>query len=223
MSFIVKTWTPEFRTRSFSRSSRLRTPIRAVCSGEDRRSESADRRQLDRLGPQQCGQRHAVNVAAWRARRRVHVPVSIDPEKADRLSGGACMRRRRCDRSRRQAVIAPEHERHRALLDRCARDLIKAFRRPWRCLLMNFFFGSPSFFVSGIGEGRSPRSATDRPSPAIFSRVRRCGTPTAPYPHPGGCRPYRGARRSNGRARHGGTIPKSLEQRAKREEDGGFA
>ena len=33
MSFIVYTCTPELRTRSFSRSSRLRTPINAVCCG----------------------------------------------------------------------------------------------------------------------------------------------------------------------------------------------
>ena len=33
MSFIVKTWTPESRTATFSRSSRLRTPTSTVCSG----------------------------------------------------------------------------------------------------------------------------------------------------------------------------------------------
>ena len=33
MSFIVKTWTRDSRTSSFSRSSRLRMPMSTVCSG----------------------------------------------------------------------------------------------------------------------------------------------------------------------------------------------
>src|SRR5829696_8862925 len=36
--------------------------------------------------------------------------------------------------------------------------------------LMNFFVGSPWRFVSGIGDGKSPRSTTTRPMAAICSR-----------------------------------------------------
>ena len=94
MSFIVKTRTPESRTISFSRSSRLRMPMRTVFSGCTFGREPADARQLRRLLAEQRRERHAVHVAAAAARRRVHVAVRVDPDqrRSARRCGGRSRR-----------------------------------------------------------------------------------------------------------------------------------
>ena len=63
MSFIVNTCTPESRTAIFSRSSRLRMPMSTVCAGSTFGENAADLRELRRLGAEQRGERHAVDVA----------------------------------------------------------------------------------------------------------------------------------------------------------------
>ena len=57
------------------------------------RREPADRGQLGRFGTEQRSQWHAVDVAARRTRRRVHITVRVDPQEAHGPSGRACVRR----------------------------------------------------------------------------------------------------------------------------------
>ena len=98
--------------------------------GQHLRREAADPRQLGGLGAEQRRERHAVDVAAGRTRRRVHVAVRVDPDQADRLLLPADEIGRRGDRSGRQAVIAAEDERKPALLERRERGLVQLLADP---------------------------------------------------------------------------------------------
>ena len=171
MSFIVKTCTRESRTATFSRSSRLRTPMSTVCAGSTFGEKPPMPRQLGRLGAEQRRERHAVDVAAQRRRRRVHVAVRVDPEQADRqLLRRLRPRRGRRDRSGREAVVAAEHERQSRPPSSDARArLVQLLADAARCRRCTSSARRAARCVSGIGAGRSPLSTTGTPSAAIRS------------------------------------------------------
>src|SRR5213594_3668473 len=93
--------------------------------GQDAWRES-DGRELGRLLTEERGKRHPVHVTARGRGRGVHVAVRVDPYQADRLllsapdPGGA-----RRNRTRGQAVIAAEHQRQCAFLERLQADVVQ--------------------------------------------------------------------------------------------------
>ena len=194
MSFIVYMCTPELRTRSFSRSSRFRTPIERRILRQHGRRETADARQFRRLRTHQRRQRHSVHVATGGAGRCVHVAVRVNPEQPDGLLCRSNISSRGRDRAGRQAVIAAEHEgewrprrARRAPSDRASRTRAAIS-------LMNFFWGRrASSFRESVKAGRPCRRRRVR-ARRFSRRCRRCGTPTAPCRPLGGCLPGRGGR-----------------------------
>ncbi len=150
-----------------------------------------------RFGTEQRGQRHAVHVAARRARRRVHVAVRVDPQQPERLARVARVRGRCRHRSSAQAVVAAQHQRKRAFFDRRARGLIQAVA-DLGDLLDELLSGIA--VLSRFRDGRRQVAAIDDEAAQFrdpFTAARRCGTRTAPCRRRGGCRPCRAARRSN--------------------------
>ena len=125
MSFIVKTWTPEARTISFSRASRLRMPMRTVCSGATfgekppmRESSAGSEPRSDASGmpwtlplPELAG----VFMSPCASTQMRPSGFTVAP---DELS-------RRRDRAGRQAVVAAEHEREAAPLEHAERRLVE--------------------------------------------------------------------------------------------------
>ena len=159
--------------------------------------DAADPRELRRLLAEQRRERHAVDVAAQRRRRRVHVAVRVDPQQADRQV--ARLPRpfaRGADRSGAEAVIAAEHERHRALGERLERRLVQLRADLGDVADVLLALVARFLRLSGIGAGRSPLSTTVWPErDELLGRARRCGTPTVPCPRRGDCRRGRAERR----------------------------
>ena len=94
--------------------------------GQHRWREAAYRRELGGLGAKQRRERHAVHVAAWSACRRVHVAVSVDPQKPERLARRSRVRGRRGDGSGPETVIAAEHQGKGTFFERRTSGLIDA-------------------------------------------------------------------------------------------------
>ena len=170
MSFMVKTWTPESRTATFSRSSRLRMPTSTVCAGTTFGEKLPILDSSDGLGPEKRGERHAVDVARQRRGGRVHVAVRVDPEEADRevLRATSPLGGRR-HRAGADAVIAAEHDRQRPFVERCRATSDTPSDRPWRCrgCISCARRAAPAFRESAKA-GR-PLSSTLQPSEAIRS------------------------------------------------------
>ena len=143
---------------------------------------------------EQRRERHAVHVAAGRRLGRVHVAVRVDPDQAERQRrgpahpGGAGRHR-----SGGQAVIAAEHERQRAGVERLQRDCRRASGRPWRCRGCTSCACRPGASSRESAPAGLPLSTTVRPSAAmLIADAGDARTPTAP------CR--RRAARRRGRA-----------------------
>ena len=123
MSFIVKTWMRESRTRCFSllvqvpdadEHGVLRADLRGLKPPMHASSAGS--------GTEQRRQRHAVDVARLvLLAGRVHVAVRVDPDQAEsaRPRAAACAAARG-DRPGREAVVPAEHERQRAPASRLA-------------------------------------------------------------------------------------------------------
>ena len=130
-------------------------------------------RQLGRLGSEQRRERHAVDVAAQRRRRRVHVAVRVDPQQADRqvLACACAQSAAAATDPAAEAVIAAEHERHRAFVERRERRLIQPSGRPSRCrgCISCARRAAPAFRES---------APADRPCRRRCSRARRCCSPS---------------------------------------------
>ena len=100
-------------------------PMRTVCSGATFGEKPPMRDELGGLGTEERRERHAVDVAAARARRRVHVAVRVDPDEAERLALAPHEVGRRRHRTGREAVVAAEHEREAVLLEHAERRLVE--------------------------------------------------------------------------------------------------
>ena len=94
-----------------------------MCSRQHRRLIAADARELGRLGSEQRGQRHAVHVAGLARVGTIHVAVRVHPDQSERLAVRALKRRGRRNRAGAEAVIAAEHDRQRAFVQRRQRRL----------------------------------------------------------------------------------------------------
>ena len=145
----------------------------------------------------------AAPRAACRARCRWRTSPACSCRRARRPRSGraACSSRAhevggRRHRSGGEAVIAAEHERHRALLERRRATSCTASRR--RCAISRMYFLLRVADGLGLGNRRDEIALVDdrvcRARPAA-RRARRCGTPTAPCRRRGGCRRGRAARR----------------------------
>ena len=113
MSFIVNTCTPDSRTATFSRSSRLRMPTSTVCAGSTFGDKPPMCASSAGSGPSSAASGMPCTLPLERGRGRVHVAVRVDPEQADRQPlGRSCAqaaaappsRRRGCDRRRAPAA-----------------------------------------------------------------------------------------------------------------------
>ena len=169
MSFIVNTCTRESRTATFSRSSRLRTPMSTVCSGRifgDQPPICASSLGSDPRAPR----------AACRARCRSATSPVCSCRRARRPTGGRWAARASASPTSRRPPPSPRRGcgRHPA---RAASRLRTATRARSRKALVQTFAISRAYLrrlslgdcVSGIGAGRSPLSATVNPSAAICS------------------------------------------------------
>ena len=74
--------------------------------------------QLARAEPEACGKRHAVDVAARGARRRVHVGVCIDPQQADLLAAVPEVLGNAGHGPDRNRVIPADHDRNVPFFER---------------------------------------------------------------------------------------------------------
>ena len=194
-SFMVKAWMPKPLTISFSRSSRLRMPTSAVCSGRTDGLGAADPGQLQRLAAEQRRQRHAVDVAGRGRGRRVDVGVSVHPDQPELLAAGAQPRRRRGHRAGAEAVVAAERDRQSALVQRGQRGLMQlgahAGDLPHVALVR----------IAGplqLGDRRRDVALVDHASRRARRAARpdrRSGSPTDPCRRRGGCRRGRAGRR----------------------------
>ena len=201
MSFIVKTCTPEFRTRSFSRSSRLRTPISAVCCG----STVGEKPPIDESSAG-SGPSSAASGMPCTLPLGVLAGVFMSPCASIHSKPEWLGRRRARERPTRRPTRRRGCDRRRA---RAESRLLRSTRaRPGRARsqtfaisLMNFFLGIAVLLCFG-NRRRKIAPIDDRRGRARRSvrRGPRCETRTAPCRRHGGCRPCRGERRSNGRA-----------------------
>ena len=188
MSFIVKTRTPEARTISFSRSSRLRMPISTVCSGCTFGENPPMRDSSAGSWPEQRRERHAVDVAAAARGGRVHVAVRVDPDEADPPAAAAHEVRGGRDRPGREAVVAAEHERHAALLERRERTSCRGARRPSRSRGCTSSAGRRRPWSPGSARRDRPRRRPSCRARSAARRARQSGTRTGPCRRRGGCR-----------------------------------
>ena len=125
MSFIVKTCTRESRTISFSRSSRLRMPMSTVCSGSTFGEKPPMRDSSAGSGPSSAAsgmpwtlplpELAGVFMSPCASTQMRPSGLFVAPEE---VGGGG-------DRPGREAVIAAEHERNAALLERGERRLVE--------------------------------------------------------------------------------------------------
>ena len=121
MSLIVYALIPSSRIRSRSWASTERRPTSATRDGSTAGSVQASPLEAAVREAERRCERHSVDVAARRRLGRVHVGVGVDPEHAADAPG-AC---EAAERPHRDRVVAAEHERQRALLERQADE-------PWR-------------------------------------------------------------------------------------------
>ena len=126
ISFIVYTCTPELRTRSFSRSSRLRTPTSAVCCGRTVGEKPPIDESSAGSGPSSAASGMPCTLPLG-----VLAGVFMSPCASTHRSPSGLPAARACAADRRhrssaQAVIAAEHQRNRAFFDRRARGLVQA-------------------------------------------------------------------------------------------------
>ena len=163
MSFIVKTRTPESRTISFSRSSRLRMPISTVCSGSTFGEKPPIRDSSDGSGPSSAASGMPCTLPL-----PVLAGVFMSPWASTQMS--PMRHRARGARSRRSRRPSPppgcDRRRARAgcRLSRGPRARsCRASRRPARSRGCTSCAGSPSALTSGIGATRSPSSTTVMP------------------------------------------------------------
>ena len=184
MSFIVKTCTPESRTISFSRSSRLRMPMRTVCSGATFGEKPPMRESSAGSGPRSDASGMPCTLPLPRARRRVHVAVRVDPDEAERLVVAAHEVGGGGDRAGREAVVAAEHERNAALLERRERGLVEplADARDLADVLLvriaeRLDFGNRRDEIALVDDGDARARSAARASPAIRKAEGPMSTP----------------------------------------------
>ena len=116
MSAIVNTWTPTRRSWLRSPRSTLRMPtstVRGVVGHRHRPGHVLE--PLVTGQAERHRQRHAVDVAAGRGRRRVDVGVRVQPDDA---AGPAERPGQAAQRADRDRVVAAQHQRHLAVRHR---------------------------------------------------------------------------------------------------------
>jgi hypothetical protein len=96
-----------------------------VRSGVTFGEKAADARELRGLGPEDRRERHALDVAARRRARRVHVAVRVDPDETERLVLAPQEIRRGRDRAGRERMVAAQHDRDAPLLEHRERGLVE--------------------------------------------------------------------------------------------------
>ena len=182
MSFIVKTCTLRVADGDLLALVEVAHADEHGVRGQHLRRQAADLREL---APARV---RAAPRAACRARCRSATSPACSCRRARRPTAGRSAARASASPTSAaaatepgaEAVVAAEHERHRAFDQRLERGLVQLLadlRDVARCTSAGSSRGA---CVSGIGAGRSPLSATVKPSAAICSPARRSGTPTAP-------------------------------------------
>ena len=166
MSFIVKTCTPESRTISFSRSSRLRMPMSTVCSGGTFGEKPPMRESSAGSGPSSD-----ASGMPWTLPLSNVAGVFMSPCASTQIRPSGLPSRRTksavaATEPAAEAVIAAEHERDAAFLEHRQRRLVEplADARDLADVLLARDRRAPS--ISGIGATRSPSSTTVMPSAA---------------------------------------------------------
>ena len=159
-----------------------------VCAGSTFGDEAADvaraRPARGRAAPR-AACRGRCRSATWpacscRRARRSTAGRSAGRASASPMSAAAA------DRPGAEAVVAAEHERHRALVERRAAPSGTASGRPWRCRGCTSSARRAASCVSGIGVGGRPCRRRCSRARRCARRARRCGTPTAPCRRRGG-------------------------------------
>ena len=198
MSFIVKTWTPRRRgSRSFSRSSRLRTPMSTVCV---RRAPSARSRRCATSsagsGAEQRRERHAVDVAARATSpacscRRARPPragrsaLAVAPPRSPPTRRPT--RRRASDRRRaRAAARLPRATASDVLVEPLAdardlADVLLLSDRRSACV-----FGNRRGQVARVDDRERRAPASRSPRPAMRNADGPMSTPRRPPPRSSG-------------------------------------
>ena len=140
-------------------------PTSTVCCGSTAGRRRRSARARPARGPSSAASGMPCTLPDSLGRRAVHVAVRVDPDQPERLAALAPdIRGRRRHRAGAEAVIAAEHDRQRAFVERRQRRSETASGRRARSPSHSACADRRRPCVSGIGEAMSPLSTTRTPS-----------------------------------------------------------